>query len=74
MAAFKKERRMKVYEATMVSRGKWWNSTKYTTVPQIRLQGLWLEKDCGFEPGTTIKVECEDGRLVITRFEKYENI
>lgn len=67
MEQIKKERKMKVYEATTVSRGKWWTTTKYTTVPQIRLQGLWLEKACGFEPGTSIKVECEYGRLVITR-------
>lgn len=66
MKAFKKERKMKVYAATLVSRGKWWNSTKYTTVPQIRLQGLWLEQ-LGFEPGVELKVECEEGRLVISR-------
>lgn len=36
MAAFKKERKMKVYEATTVSRGI---DTKYKSVPQIRLQG-----------------------------------
>lgn len=72
MEQFKKERKMKVYEATMVSRGNWWGSTKYKSVPQIRLQGLWLEKDCGFEPGTPIKVECENGRLVIARYERIE--
>lgn len=66
MGAFKKERKMKVYEAITVSRGKWWNSTKYTTVPQIRLQGLWLEQ-LGFEPGTTIKVECEQGKIVVRK-------
>ena len=69
MQEFKKERKMKVYEATTVSRGRWWNDTKYKSVPQIRLQGLWLENDCGFEPGTEIKVICEDGRLVIERCE-----
>ncbi|UUV12795.1 type I toxin-antitoxin system SymE family toxin [Clostridioides difficile] len=46
-----------------MSRGKWWNSTKYTTVPQIRLQGLWLEQ-LGFEPGMELKVECEEGVTV----------
>lgn len=66
MAAFKKERKMKVYKATTVSRGKWWTSSKYTTVPQIRLQGLWLEQ-LGFELGTELKVECQEGRLIIER-------
>lgn len=66
MAAFKKERKMKVYKATTVSRGKWWTSSKYTTVPQIRLQGLWL-KQLGFEPETELKVECQEGRLIIER-------
>ena len=70
MRAFKKERKMKVYEATTVSRSKWWNHTKYTTVPQIRLQGIWLEQDCGFEPGALIKIECEEGRLIITKAEE----
>lgn len=65
MATFKKERKMKVYEATTVSKGKWWNSTKYTTVPQIRLQGLWLEQ-LGFEPGTELKVECWEGKIIVT--------
>ncbi|RHL85815.1 type I addiction module toxin, SymE family [Dorea formicigenerans] len=55
---------MKVYEATTVSRGI---DTKYKSVPQIRLQGAWLENNCGFEPGTNIKVLCEEGRLVIER-------
>ena len=27
----------------------------------------WLENNCGFEPGTNIKVLCEEGRLVIER-------
>lgn len=64
MAAFKKERKMKVYEATTVSRGI---DTKNKSVPQIRLQGAWLENNCGFEPGTNIKVLCEEERLVIER-------
>jgi endoribonuclease symE len=34
------------------------------TVPQIRLQGVWLEQ-CGFEPGMPIRVECENGKLTI---------
>lgn len=49
---------------TTVSRGI---DTKYKSVPQIRLQGAWLENNCGFEPGTNIKVLCEEERLVIER-------
>lgn len=66
MAAFKKERKMKVYEATTVSQNQGYIQTKYKSVPQIRLQGLWLEQ-LGFEPGAEVKVECEEGRLVISR-------
>lgn len=65
MKKFKKDRKMKVYEATTASRRNWYTSTRYTTVPQIRLQGLWLEQ-LGFKPGMELKVECEDGRLQIT--------
>lgn len=39
---------------------------KYKDTATIILKGDWLE-DCGFEPGTPIRVECEGGRLVITR-------
>lgn len=66
MREFKKERKMKVYEATTVSRGRWWNDMKYKSVPQIRLQGLWLEQ-LGFEPRMELKVECQEGRLVIQK-------
>lgn len=65
MAAFKKERKMKVYEATRVVQNTYYLS-KYERVPQIRLQGLWLEQ-LGFEPGTELKVECEEGKLVIQK-------
>lgn len=57
MAAFKKERKMKVYAQS---------GYKYKDMAAIILKGDWLE-DCGFEPGMPIKVECEDGRLVIAR-------
>lgn len=65
MAAFKKERNMKVYEATRVVQNTYYSS-KYERVPQIRLQGLWLEQ-LGFEPGAEIKVECEEGKIVIQK-------
>ena len=57
MGNFKKERKMKVYAQS---------GYKYKDTATIILKGDWLE-DCGFEPGTPIRVECEGGRLVITR-------
>ena len=57
MATFKKERKMKVYAQS---------GYKYKDTATIILKGDWRE-DCGFEPGTPIRVECEGGRLVITR-------
>lgn len=56
MAAFKKERKMKVYAQS---------GYKYKDTATIILKGEWL-KACGFEPGTPIKVECEDGRLTLS--------
>lgn len=57
MAVFKKERKTKVYAQS---------GYKYKDTATIILKGDWLE-DCGFEPGTPIRVECEGGRLIITR-------
>ena len=57
MGNFKKERKMKVYAQS---------GYKYKDTATIILKGDWLE-DCGFEPGTPIRVECEGGRLVITK-------
>ena len=57
MGNFKKERKMKVYAQS---------GYKYKDTATIILKGDWLE-DCGFEPGTPIRVECEGGRLIITR-------
>lgn len=34
------------------------------TVPQIRLQGVWLE-ELGFNAGDQIEVTCEDGKITI---------
>ena len=57
MGNFKKERKMKVYAQS---------GYKYKDTATIILKGDWLE-DCWFEPGTPIRVECEGGRLIITR-------
>lgn len=50
-------RRIKVYGATG-SRG--------ATVPQIVLQGNWVEQ-WGFEPGCSVRVECYRKKLVILK-------
>ena len=57
MAAFKKERKMKVYAQS---------GYQYKDTATIILKGAWLET-LGFEPGTPIRVECEGGRIVITK-------
>lgn len=60
MAAFKKERKMKVYAQS---------GYHYKDTTTIILKGAWLET-LGFEPGTPINVECNGGRLVITRADE----
>lgn len=60
MAAFKKERKMKVYTQS---------GYHYKDTATIILKGAWLET-LGFEPGTPINVECDGGRLVITRADE----
>jgi len=50
------DRQLKVYSGS---------GRDYKQVPQIRLQGKWLE-DCGFETGTEFSVKCEAGKLTLT--------
>lgn len=57
---FKKNRAIKVHEIY----------THDKKVPQIRLQGQWLE-ELGFESGTAINVECLGGKLVITLKDEF---
>jgi Toxin SymE, type I toxin-antitoxin system len=38
------------------------------TVPMIRLRGRWLKR-AGFREGDALRIEVEDGRLVLTRPE-----
>ncbi len=64
----KTNRNIKVYEATVVKSNPWGLSS-YKTVPQIRLQGLWLE-ELGFEPGDEMYIECSGGKIVITRADE----
>lgn len=40
----------------------------YKDTATIILKGAWLET-LGFEPGTPINVECDGGKLVITKME-----
>ena len=54
-----KERKMTVYKG----RGAFKEAP-----PQILLQGRWLER-AGFNAGDKITVDCQQGRLVITKEE-----
>ena len=38
---------------------------RYQATPTVMLKGKWLS-EFGFDIGTHVKVECEDGRLIIT--------
>ncbi len=48
---------MTVYKST---------GTDYQRIPQIKMQGEWLEK-AGFSIGDHIQVTCQRNRLVITK-------
>ena len=64
---YKKNREIKVYGLSIAcpGGGTFYSRARYKNVPQIRLQGDWL-KELGFEEGTPINVECQNGRLIIT--------
>lgn len=53
--ADKKTRNIKVCEQS---------GHNYKPTPTIMLKGQWL-KEAGFEIGSLVKVQCEDGKLVI---------
>jgi formylmethanofuran dehydrogenase subunit D len=57
MGIYKKERKMKVYAQS---------GYRYKETATIILKEDWLN-DLGLEQGTPIRVECESGRLVITK-------
>lgn len=42
------------------------NGKNYASIPQIILQGQWLKR-AGFEIGDKIRVECQNGRLIISK-------
>lgn len=60
MATFKKERMMKAYAQS---------EYHYKDTATIMLKGAWFET-LGFEPGTSINVECDGGRLGIMRADE----
>ena len=43
---------------------------KYKPTPAIMLKGQWLA-EFGFDIATQVQVQCEDGRLVITKVVQY---
>lgn len=60
MGAFKKERKMKVHAQS---------GYQYKDTATIILKGAWLE-ELGFYAGTPINVECQGGKLIITRTDE----
>ena len=58
--AAKNCRNMKVYEQS---------GYHYKSTPTIMLKGLWL-KEFGFSEGTQIQIQCEDGKLIITKAQR----
>ena len=56
-------RKLKVYQKF---RTRTWDNT---TVPEIRLEGIWL-KELGFDIGKEIKVEQKKNKLTITPTDK----
>lgn len=44
-----------------------WNSRNYKIIPQITLQGNWLQ-EAGFQHGDQVSIHVEDGQLTIRPF------
>ena len=64
-----KNRKLKVYETEYQINnpdGLGYCRKKSVSIPQIRLQGKWLQ-ECGFEPGSQVQIQCECVKLVITK-------
>ena len=57
----KKKRRLKVYGQS--------NRYNYQEVPAIVLKGKWLEV-AGFDIGTNLLVECDEGKLTVCAVDK----
>lgn len=65
-----RNRKLKVYgiQTERKERSMFASARRWLEVPQIRLQGLWLQ-ETGFKPGDNLNIQCEDGKLIITRDE-----
>ena len=46
---------------------------RYQVTPTVMLKGKWLS-EFGFDIGTPVIVECEDGRIIITKEKAIEEI
>lgn len=57
-------RKLKVYTK---HRPQGWRG--YTTVPEIRLEGRWLE-ELGFKEGDRVQIEQQPNKLTITLIEE----
>lgn len=44
----------------------------YQSIPQIRIQGKWLEA-LGFSIGDKLEIACKENQLIITKQPKTEN-
>jgi hypothetical protein len=47
-------------------KGKW--NSSFSKVPKLTMSGNWLA-DAGFTPATMVRVECREGKLVVTAIE-----
>lgn len=62
-----KNKNLKVYGISYEvnnPQGYYASSKMIVPIPQIRIQGKWLE-DCGFNPGVPVTVHCDEGKLII---------
>ena len=62
----KEKRILKVYRRMIRGCGR---HSFYKSVPEIRIQGKWLE-DYGFNIADILQVECKEGQLIIKK-QKY---
>ena len=62
-------RKLKVYETAYQIKNPdvfYAYGKKSVSIPQIRLQGKWLQ-EYGFESRSQVHIQCERGKLVITK-------
>lgn len=64
----KQNRRLKVQPKSVERRNTqsyYAYAKRYITVPRILLEGKWLQQ-WGFDPGSHVDIQCENGKLIIT--------